>query len=1600
MVLSLLPAAALAAEVPTGDTEAVSADTESTGDTKGTTAPSANTENTKDPEEDKEVPEDTGETGSTEDTGDTKDPEDETSKGPQWNFAPQQTGYSLGSDYSYYYNSSWRYDVDGYPGVPNYSYANTVWLRQNTLPDEINALIKAVEDAHPTTYEEIQAVAQKAVTSGAISQQLYDRFCPDPEKDGSVVFHAPDSGNNSYDIRFRYTDGAWVATVETCLDPAAHKAEGEAVGKAHLALRNGWSGNGQRYLLFRGLVTKVTYEADVSNFTGASAAFAKFYNLTDADLANWPTAKIDNNTFMSTSLAGADGVLDLSKLPAKVTNIGGYAFGRYVGDGLGNAITTVLLPEDMTTLTLSENAFSNASAAVTIKGRLTDAAAISAIKSLGYNYIDLITYSEGDIANDSIHWIFNDGTLTLTGTGAIPDYTTGEASNRAPWADKAITSLSIGEGITGIGACAFHNQTGLTGTVTLPGTVKTVGDRAFALAEAGGASLRLVYQKGITIAENARENRTEASEADREVLASGNYGSIAKGGDWDADGVFQEPVLSNNVIYMIYRDGSDLVMELSGTGATASFSYGAGQPQIDKDGHNNPQPEEIRGEDGYGRKVTKLIIDEGITSVGYCAFEFFTSLKEVVLPASLTTIGSNAFHRALADGAKLYGAQDGYNTELGNKGYTIQFPRTVKTIGTYFGKYGSTGAEFDQVYFANPDTKIDVTSRSGLFSNPDDITLAVNNKGADCQVRTWARTYSIKFKDLSDQNAVDEQTDKANGITYEVTGGTLYINAINDPLEATTANVPANLLTPEQIRYVTKIVIGNGVKTIAADAFFGYTNVTEVTLPNTLESIGSKAFGVTDENRSLTTIRIGKAATVADDAFENRTLEVANVGKDAQKTAFEGVATTINVDNTYSVLLIGNSYSEDASNCAPMTFSRLQQMLQNAYPDKDVVVGLCYSGGKTMAWHYDKALKGASAYSLRIAKGDGTWTSAGNMSSAAALSYMDWDVVSLQPYAKETREGTGYNYSDNDKGEESYNNSYITYEYTLDESFGYMLHYVHCYAPSAQTYLYMTWQEVSDNTNLNAGADDYAKIVENLVTKSERYYGHYFKDSAGKISDSKAAGAQETKTDEHFADVIPVGTAVQNERSTYFALLAHNVEAISGSVNLTSDPVRGLQRDSGHLSYNIGRYTAALTFAQKLTGKDSDTLMKNIDVYPGTGLQKFPADYRAIMAAAVTNAIKQPSQVTPFDAAYAVDPAVQAKTAVEAASYAYHLSAAADYTEKDLATRVQTAVDNAVSALKTKYPELTVSIAYTDKTAPTNNASGSFTADVTITYGYTTVTASITGMITADHHHNLTKTSTQPILVPSSSENGTVSVSPKNAKKGATVTITVSPDKGYEVSNVTVKDAKGNTIQLTDQGNGTYTFVMPDSAVSVSASFAASSTGSVFADVPADAYCADAVAWAVENGITNGKANGLFGTNDPCTRGQIVTFLWRAAGSPEPKGSASVFTDVSADAYYAKAVAWAVENGITNGATATTFAPDATCTRAQSVTFLFRAIGKLAGSKAAFGDVSAESYYAGAVDWAVENGVTKGTTDTTFSPDATCTRGQIVTFLYRAYQGK
>lgn len=250
--------------------------------------------------------------------------------------------------------------------------------------------------------------------------------------------------------------------------------------------------------------------------------------------------------------------------------------------------------------------------------------------------------------------------------------------------------------------------------------------------------------------------------------------------------------------------------------------------------------------------------------------------------------------------------------------------------------------------------------------------------------------------------------------------------------------------------------------------------------------------------------------------------------------------------------------------------------------------------------------------------------------------------------------------------------------------------------------------------------------------------------------------------------------------------------------------------------------------------------------------------------------------------------------------------------------------------------------------------------------------------------------------IPDKTENGSVSVSPKNASQGDRVTVTVKPDAGYELDSLKVFDKNGKELELTDKGDGRFTFIMPAGRVEVKATFTEEVKISPFRDVSTDAYYYEAVKWAQKKGITGGIGDGLFGPNQPCTRAQIVTFLWRAAGSPEPEGTAGM-SDVNENSFYAKAVAWAIENGITNGTGGGLFAPNATCTRAQAVTFLARALNAKAGSKAEFSDVPTDSYFAEAVAWAAANGVTNGIGGGLFGANDDCARAQIVTLLWRAY---
>ena len=259
------------------------------------------------------------------------------------------------------------------------------------------------------------------------------------------------------------------------------------------------------------------------------------------------------------------------------------------------------------------------------------------------------------------------------------------------------------------------------------------------------------------------------------------------------------------------------------------------------------------------------------------------------------------------------------------------------------------------------------------------------------------------------------------------------------------------------------------------------------------------------------------------------------------------------------------------------------------------------------------------------------------------------------------------------------------------------------------------------------------------------------------------------------------------------------------------------------------------------------------------------------------------------------------------------------------------------------------------------------------------------------------------VTTPGKTENGTVTVSPRSAEKGDTVTITVKPDSGYQLDDLTVTDKNGKELKLTDKGNGKYTFTMPASKVEINATFVKEVETSPFGDVSTSAYYYEAVKWAQKKGITGGIGNGLFGPNQPCTRAQIVTFLWRAAGSPVVNYVMNM-TDVAKDAYYAEAVRWALSEDITTGTTGSTFSPDETCTRAQAVAFLFRYTASEAVTLqelvSGFSDAdSVPGYALSAMNWALAEEIVQGN-GSKLMPNDSCTRAQIVTFLFRAYQDK
>lgn len=438
---------------------------------------------------------------------------------------------------------------------------------------------------------------------------------------------------------------------------------------------------------------------------------------------------------------------------------------------------------------------------------------------------------------------------------------------------------------------------------------------------------------------------------------------------------------------------------------------------------------------------------------------------------------------------------------------------------------------------------------------------------------------------------------------------------------------------------------------------------------------------------------------------------------------------------------------------------------------------------------------------------------------------------------------------------------------------------------------------------------------------------------------------------------------------TYSVYEANPQKNSTDAISKVEISISGGSFDGNVSSEDIAKFITGGNFSSSL--KDTGYLADNLKAELNTGKGDVPYSYYPTVNEA-KEAAKKAGGGTVTDLTFPT-----------AKAYTVTLKFAND---GETADQVLTVAENGIVILPTPTRSGRYAFRYWTDGTNTYNAGDAYTVtgNATLTAVWRYIGSSSSGT-----------TSSYPVSVPRV-DNGSISVTPSSASEGTTVTLTVKPDEGYALDKITVTDKDGNRLSLSDKGDGKYTFTMPGSKVSVDASFSKIAASVSFRDVNQSDYYYDAVQWAVEKGITEGTSATTFSPGASCTRAQMVTFLYRAAGSPAPKSTVNPFTDVSANDYYYNAVLWAVENGITTGAGADRFAPGATVSRAQTVTFLHRANGSPAASGASFSDVAADEYYANAVAWAVQNGITTGTGNGKFSPNADCTRGQIVTLLYRA----
>ena len=953
----------------------------------------------------------------------------------------------------------------------------------------------------------------------------------------------------------------------------------------------------------------------------------------------------------------------------------------------------------------------------------------------------------------------------------------------------------------------------------------------------------------------------------------------------------------------------------------------------------------------YRDEIETLEIEDGIIGTeGYKAFSDLYALKEINFPSSFISLGHGTFANCLALEKVTLPETIKYLSSV-----VFSNCRSLKELRVENRNIDVTcviDGELD-----DDDESDNSTTWSTMGPAPEGLKVygyknTPKGGSEETEIYTYITGNLIKFVDLDSYAG-----EVGDNLSWIFDGDTLTISGNGEIPNYEAGQTPWSAYN-NQIKH---IVVEKGITAIGAYAFSGITDLETAEINRTVAEIAANAFNTEDSF----TIKAKRGSAALKYANEHE-----NITSDEIVTA--------------NILFIGNSYTEDAREYLRYVFDQYSF-------GADVNFGHLYSGGKTVAYYANCARSetnnsndyGDGKYDTTSPRAqedgpaDGTYrltyltstgdsvafTSKGVQTIKYAMNNMDWDIVIIQGHDVEQMYGG-------------------TYSEQFKSNLTYLTNYIKNFDSSVEIGYYMTWRRNQEDMSR---LDAYWKMMQNTV-----------------LGDNS-----------NVSFVIPVGTAVENARTTFLGELKYEstgsnftkVNLLTGenmSGTMGNDNNSGLQRDETHMSAVVGRFLAGYTIGEylidhinKMNGADFTNKEKITEIYSfDTAIGKLPAMYVDAIKASADAAIENPYKVTTltdYD-----EPMESIETAIEKATYSFEGIASDDALKE---------------AIESKLESLNL-LSGTDTTVTVSDmADGTFKATVNVQFGYLSDTVEITGNYTEEvetPEHNITVN--EP-------NHGSVTVV-ESASTGETITITVAPDNGYRLADLTVKDSSGTELEFEYIGNGKYTFVMPEGAVTVDADFTRITNVKPpvdepdepeepekdelpFVDVEGGDWFYDAVYYAYTNGLMDGVSETQFAPNSNLTRGMVVTILYRLEGEPRVTGS-SGFTDVASGAWYADPVTWAAANGIVNGVSDTEFAPNTDITREQLAAILFRYAEykgyDVSGRDSLTGYTDRGSISAYALDamrWAVDEGLITGMTATTIEPQGTATRAQCAAMLMR-----